>query len=208
MYKICKRCKVEKDIIEFYKMKKSTDGYQPACKSCEKHYKESNKDRTEAHRKQYKEQNKEKISAYHKKYNKLNEEKIAEQRRKYYEENKDKISAYYDINKEKIALRRKDYYKDNKACFIAYAAKRKAIKIQATPCWLTKEDFEAIEKFYEEAYNLKMLTGEEHHVDHIVPLQGKNVCGLHVPWNLQVLTARENIAKSNKFDSEEEIYYV
>jgi hypothetical protein len=201
MNKICKRCKIDKDITAFYKLNKSKDGHQHVCKTCEKEYKDRNKEHCENYRKLYVIQNKEKISEYRKEYNKINENKIAEQKQKYYEENKDRISLYYDLNKEKIAIRRKDYYKENKPYFIASAAKRKAIKLQATPSWLTDEDFKNIQKFYEESYYLRLLTGEEYHVDHIVPLQGKTVCGLHVPWNLQILTAKENIAKSNKFDT-------
>jgi 5-methylcytosine-specific restriction endonuclease McrA len=72
------------------------------------------------------------------------------------------------------------------------------MKINATPAWLTKEDHVQIQELYEIAQAFKLYTGQQYHVDHIVPLQGKNVCGLHVPWNLQVLEASENIRKSNK----------
>ena len=83
----------------------------------------------------------------------------------------------------------------------ALTAKRRASKLQATPTWLTPEQHKQILEFYTEAKRLEQETGIKHHVDHIVPLQGLNVCGLHVPWNLQVITAEENVRKSNKWQS-------
>ncbi len=80
----------------------------------------------------------------------------------------------------------------------ARCMKRYAAKIQATPKWLTKAHFKEMEWFYIEAARLTKETGIKHEVDHIVPLQGENVRGLHVPWNLQILTKSENIIKGNK----------
>ena len=76
--------------------------------------------------------------------------------------------------------------------------KRYAAKLQRTPPWLTKTHYEAIEFFYWEAAELSKLVGEFYTVDHIVPLQGKTVSGLHVPWNLQILTKSENSSKGNR----------
>jgi len=80
----------------------------------------------------------------------------------------------------------------------AIKAKRRAAKILRTPPWLTREHFKAIRAFYTQAQILSNATGRLHHVDHIIPLQGELVSGLHVPWNLQVLTAPANLSKSNK----------
>ena len=70
---------------------------------------------------------------------------------------------------------------------------------QATPSWLTAEQWAAMNAVYEEARRRTRETGIVHQVDHIHPLQGKTLSGLHVPWNLQVLTASQNVAKSNRY---------
>lgn len=70
--------------------------------------------------------------------------------------------------------------------------------MNATPFWLTSIQKAQIQEFYDIAVAKTMQTGVAHQVDHIHPLQGKAVCGLHVPWNLQVITASENAGKSNK----------
>jgi 5-methylcytosine-specific restriction endonuclease McrA len=78
-------------------------------------------------------------------------------------------------------------------------AKRRATKINATPSWFEKDK---IALLYEKAKWLESLTGLQYHVDHIIPLQGDNVCGLHVWANLQILEASINIAKSNNVNLE------
>lgn len=71
---------------------------------------------------------------------------------------------------------------------------------QATPKWLTTEQRKQIVDIYEHMRDCRAVTGEDYHVDHIVPLRGENICGLHVPWNLQVLPAYVNISKSNTLE--------
>ena len=92
-----------------------------------------------------------------------------------------------------------NYLKEHKAQILARNRTRELSKLQRTPPWLTKAQHEEMADIYKQAKELEAIFfNRKFHVDHIVPLQGKDVCGLHVPWNLQILTAEENLAKSNK----------
>ena len=90
------------------------------------------------------------------------------------------------------------YRKDNLAMYAKNTAKYRATKLQATPSWLTEDDTFIFNEIYEMRDIRSSDTGVEHHVDHIIPLQGVEACGMHVWWNLQLLPASENISKSNK----------
>lgn len=140
----------------------------------------------------------------------------------WHEANADKVKSYqesyYRQHAEKLKQRARDYNaKNNEACRqrsassgakwraenphknAAKAKKYECQKSQRTPAWLTKDDFWMIEQAYELAALRTKVTGIEWHVDHIIPLKGKLVSGLHVPKNLQVILAKENLHKSNIF---------
>ena len=90
-----------------------------------------------------------------------------------------------------------DWRKNNKAKAASYTRERYALKNKAMPAWANKEK---IQQYYDFAAYMKWITlGIEYHVDHIVPLKGKNVCGLHTQDNLQILRADQNRIKHNSF---------
>ncbi len=80
---------------------------------------------------------------------------------------------------------------------------RRLLKLRACPAWVDKESLEPV---YQRARDMSRQTGVAYHVDHIVPINNPVVCGLHVPWNLQILTAEENIRKGNLFVVEGIVY--
>lgn len=99
-----------------------------------------------------------------------------------------------DVQREKA----KERYAANPLYFVAKGGERRARRVQATPKWV---DLNACQFFYAEAKALTEKTGVRHVVDHIIPLKGRGVRGLHVPWNLQVITQAENLRKSNRLES-------
>ena len=170
------------------------------------HY-QANKGRLLARRKAYIQANKERVAAYAKAYNIAKKEQRSAYHREHYTNIREKkcadARAYYQANKEKKAAYTQAYAQANPGKINAISAKRKAAKIQRTPNWLTVDDYHAIRTLYETAAALTKSTGINHHVDHIIPLQGRTVSGFHCPTNLQILTATENQIKNNKFTGDE-----
>lgn len=114
------------------------------------------------------------------------------------EEVKKTTNAYHHANKVVSNNRSRKWTQDNLARHNQHSAKRRASKLQRTPSWLSETHRRHIGFFYQAAKTITEETGVSFVVDHIVPLQGAIVSGLHVPWNLQVITSSENASKSNK----------
>lgn len=110
-----------------------------------------------------------------------------------------KIRYKDPIQRKKINIVTSLYKKLNPAKHTALEMKRRALKLQRSPKWLTSLHFNQIQMFYDAAAKLSKEFGIKMSVDHILPLQGKIVSGLHVPWNLQVISIKENCSKNNSF---------
>jgi hypothetical protein len=105
----------------------------------------------------------------------------------------------YTRKKPSIAARNKHWKTNNPAKLQAMDARRRAAKLYRTPAWLTDDEQWMIAQAYDIAAQRTKLFGISWHVDHVLPLQGRLVSGLHVPTNLQVIPAAVNCRKSNAF---------
>lgn len=118
---------------------------------------------------------------------------------KYRKENVAKIleynRAYNARNPAVLGESRRRWVKKNPSSISERKAKRRAAELLAMPSW---SDRVAIKRIYEECKEITRQCGGKWHVDHVIPLQGKTVCGLHVPANLRVIPAEENAKKSNR----------
>jgi hypothetical protein len=126
------------------------------------------------------------------------------------EEVKDSKHDWYLANKEQVVQLAKTRPSSDKKLYQSRWKAKNSVWVkadtkarrrkhrQATPHWLTREQKGEIRQLYQIAITMSRTTGEPYVVDHIVPLRGEDVCGLHVPWNLRVVTREENLRKSNK----------
>lgn len=174
-------------------------------------YRERHPDRIRESKERYRLANLEKVSAAKRKWRLEHPEQMQACRDKWMAagDNKEKrrssIKSWYEKNREKMRHVNKKWREENKSRMLeliaawekrnpekrrAYVRLRQAAKLRAVPAWA---DLKAIEGIYKEAVRKKM------HVDHIVPLRSKIVCGLHVHSNLQLLPASENSAKGNYY---------
>jgi hypothetical protein len=106
------------------------------------------------------------------------------------------VASNFEKHRESSRL----YAKNNPARVAAKVKLSRLGKSKRTPIWLTDDDKWLMEQAYELAALRTKTFGFEWHVDHVVPLHGKNVSGLHVPTNLQVIPAKQNRSKSNFFE--------
>jgi hypothetical protein len=171
--KTCTACLASKPLTEFFKDSRKDGRYRAKCKSC---LKAANDD--------WKARNPDTAGKASLRWQKENREAGRKAQAKWRAENLEQArkneAAYRARNKPKT-----------RAKFVAY----KAAKIQATPSWANEEK---IREFYFAADFLGLVTGEWYHVDHIVPLRSKTVCGLHTDQNLQVIPASDNLRKNNR----------
>jgi hypothetical protein len=186
----------------FYKStsKSAKDGYEFKCKECEK----------ARRRNKYKRFKKREL-AYQRMYKRLYPEQIKEWSRKWREKNiewdRESKRLYMRENKEKVKKWNKDYQKRLKRDLSKFEYNALLVhrlwlsrykKKKILPKWLTKAQKQEIYSIYLKAAYLTYTTGIKYCVDHIIPVHGKEITGLHVPWNLQILTISQNSVKSNK----------
>jgi hypothetical protein len=168
-----------------------------------KEYRERNRKAISATKKLYAQANRDRIKAYKKQYHELSKEYLCEKSRKYYEENKDEVTRksilYRQRTKDRKAAYDRMFSQQNRHYRNMLKGANRAKRIQRFVEW----DKGLTELVVQEAYDLcerrEQLTGEKWHVDHVIPLCGRNVSGLHVWNNLAVIPAAVNLSKNNKY---------
>ena len=160
---------------------------------------EENKKKFQEYCKKYSLENKEKLKKNLVVWRKENIEHVRERARAYYRKHREKFLSisleYRKNNPEKRKLSDKNSKKKHMGRVLAGNMRRCASKINATPKWSDKKE---IDNIYSKCSLMSKESGMKYEVDHIWPLRGIGFTGLHVPWNLQILTKHQNENKSNK----------
>lgn len=141
----------------------------------------------------------EKRAEYFRAYNR--KEEVKTKKNGWYQTNRDKVIEQAATRPPAVINKYRKAWKDRNLLKIRADTKARRRKHrQATPPWLTRKQKTAIRQIYQIAITMTKTTGEQYVVDHIIPLRSETVCGLHVPWNLRVVTSEENLKKSNGYD--------
>lgn len=166
-------------MFSFHKQKGTKDGYRAICKDCRKG---EHVDRYAA--------DKESWNNRAKSWRKENKEASRKIDKKYRE-----------THKEQRSQQLSEWKRSNKGQVNFLNSKRYAFKLQRTPAWLTEHDLLHIKCLYQLAAMRTRESGQVWHVDHIIPLNGETVSGLHCPLNLRVIPAEENLRKYNLYEN-------
>jgi hypothetical protein len=175
--KECHRCGEIKAHSRFSANQSLPDGLNKWCKLCMKSYKRRYDQRPTV--------------------KEINRKRRAEQYWRDHDIELERMRLYHLNNNSRVLERQRQYYKDNVTYMRSRAAKRRALQIKRTPAWAS---WHAINAIYEERDYIQQKFGTMLEVDHIIPLQGELVSGLHVETNLQLIDPTENKKKSNNFD--------
>ena len=133
---------------------------------------------------------------YFRAYNKR--EDVKDRKHEWYQENREQVIQAAAARPARVLREYRNAWKDaNRLQVRADTKARRRKHRSATPPWLTRKQKSEIRQLYQIAITMTQTTGEQYVVDHIYPLRSEVVCGLHVPWNLRVITQVENLRKSN-----------
>lgn len=182
------------------KRKEYSENNKKHIKEQKRQYHKDNKKHIKERKKQYRKDNKKYISKQNKQYRKNHKEEAKQYGKQWRLDNPEKIRTYrkrhYQDNKGKRAESNKQWNLNNPAKRAEYARDYYWLKTKAIPAWANSD---IIKGFYHLRNLMTLIHNKPYEVDHIVPLQGVNVCGLHTHTNLQVLTQSENASKGNRF---------
>lgn len=195
--KLCTKCGETKPVECFAKRTGVASGLQSKCRDCGRKYKQANREKILEQGRIYREANKEQIALGIKRWEEKNRDRVRAKWRRWEALNKDRRRemrrAAIQANPVAHWAKRSSYINKNKEKFAKVfrfhaAMRRKMVRSQRISSAYKDE----IGRIYKER-------PEGLHVDHIVPVKGRNVCGLHVPWNLQYLRPEENRRKGNRY---------
>lgn len=205
--KVCKGCEEEKAREEFTPRLRYKGGIDSRCRTCrrrEQNLRNFNNlvENIEACRK-WRQANPAKSAESSRKWRQVNPDRSRLASARYRLDNRDAVNARTrerskaEAAKAAANKRQAEWAKRNPDKKASAVAMRKAKEIKATPLWANRQ---LIDEHYRLSRQLNMLTCKLYHVDHIVPLRGKTVCGLHVESNLQIIPASVNISKGNSHE--------